>query len=251
VTSDPINPYRPPQAESDHFDGPAGAQGSLEQALAGNYDFEIGEVMSEAWELTKGFKATFWGGALIVYGVVIAVVLVSGFLTQAVFGAKPHFLISMGTNALGTLLTSPLTLGLIMLTVKRAAGTAVTFEVVFGYLNKAVPAIVVSFLTLILTYLGLALLLIPGIYLSVAYGMAKPLLADRGLAPWQSMEVSRKALTHKWFKIFGLYLVVGVLVFLSALFFGVGLIWTAPWSMLVLGVLYRRIFGTTEPAPVA
>jgi len=27
------------------------------------------------------------------------------------------------------------------------------------------------------------------------------------------------------------------------------LIWSVPWSMLVIGVLYRRIFGTTEPAP--
>ncbi|MEO8181752.1 MAG: hypothetical protein ABI895_23210 [Deltaproteobacteria bacterium] len=251
MTSDPINPYRPPQAEPPHFDGPAGAQGSIEQALAGNYDFDIGEVMSEAWELTKGFKATFWGGALIVYGVVIAVMLVSGLLSKALFGDEPHLLMRMGTNALATLLTSPLTLGLIMLAVKRAAGVEVTFEVVFGCMNKAVPAIVVSFLTLILTYLGLALLLIPGIYLSLAYGMAKPLLADRNLPPWQAMEVSRKALTHKWFQILGLSLGVGFLVLLSALFFGIGLIWTAPWSMLVLGVLYRRIFGTTEPTPVA
>jgi hypothetical protein len=251
VTSEPINPYRPPQAEPPNFDGPGAGQGSVEQALAGNYDFEIGEVMSEAWELTKGFKATFWGGAFIVYTLVILLVVAGGFVTKAFFGEKPHFLISMASNAVATLLTAPLTLGLIMLAVKRAAGANPTFEVVFGYLNKAVPAIVVGFLVLSLTYLGIALLILPGLYLSIAYGMANPLLADRNLPPWEAMEVSRKALTHKWFRIFGLYFCVGMLVMLSALFFGIGLIWTAPWSMLVIGVLYRRIFGTTEPAPAA
>lgn len=250
MTSDPINPYRPPQAEPPDFTQ-AGAQGSLDRALEGDYDFEIGEVMSEAWELTKGFKATFWGSAVVVYGVVMIVMFATGYISKRIVGEEPNFLISMGPNAVASLLTSPLTLGLIMLAVKRAAGAPASVGVTFDYLHKAVPVILVGFWTLLLTYLGFALLIIPGIYLSIAYGMANPLLADRDLTPWQAMEVSRKALTHKWGRIFLLYLGVGALVALSALFLGIGLIWTLPWSMLVLGVLYRRIFGTAESAPAA
>jgi uncharacterized membrane protein len=111
--------------------------------------------------------------------------------------------------------------------------------------------IVVGFLIMICTYLGFVLLIIPGIYLSIAYGLAKPLLVDRNLTPWQAMEVSRKALTHKWGSICLLYLAVMALVGLSALCLGIGLIWTMPWSMVVIGVLYRRIFGSAEPAPAA
>ena len=62
------------------------------------------------------------------------------------------------------------------------------------------------------------------------------------------METSRKSLTHKWFRIFGLYLVVGLIVAVSALPLGIPLIWTFPWALMVMGVLYRRIFGAAGDA---
>jgi len=34
--------------------------GSLEGGIAGNYNFSIGDVISEAWEKTNGAKGTFW-----------------------------------------------------------------------------------------------------------------------------------------------------------------------------------------------
>jgi hypothetical protein len=60
------------------------------------------------------------------------------------------------------------------------------------------------------------------------------------------MESSRKAVTRKWFRIAGLYLVVAILVMLSALPLAIPLIWTVPWSMLTLGVAYQRIFGAAS-----
>jgi hypothetical protein len=40
--------------------------------------------------------------------------------------------------------------------------------------------------------------------------------------------------------------VVGLLVGLSALPLGIGLIWTAPWGINVIGVVYRRTFGVAQ-----
>jgi hypothetical protein len=49
----PVNPYAPPQAALEV--APAVARtASLENAVEGRYDFTIGDVMDEAWELTKG-----------------------------------------------------------------------------------------------------------------------------------------------------------------------------------------------------
>jgi len=119
----------------------------------------------------------------------------------------------------------------------------------FAYLGKAPVVIAAGLLSTLLTYLGFALLIVPGIYLSVAYGMTLPLLAFHELGPWKAMEMSRKAISHRWFRVFGLYLLVGLLVGLSALPLGIPLIWTAPWGLLVMGVLYRRIFGMPAGAP--
>ena len=57
------------------------------------------------------------------------------------------------------------------------------------------------------------------------------------------METSRKAIHQHWFKIFGLYIVLGVILLLSVIPVGIGLIWSLPLFILAFGVLYRTIFG--------
>ena len=72
------------------------------------------------------------------------------------------------------------------------------------------------------------LLLIPGIYLSIAYRLAIPLVVERGLSPWQALEASRKAISQHWFKVFGLFFVLMLIMLLSMIPLGIGLIWTLP-----------------------
>ncbi len=72
------NPYEPPKADLNAQPTSPGGSGSLEDALAGRYNFQIGEVLREAWRLTPGMKGTFWGGAILLY---------LGYLAVAVVGA--------------------------------------------------------------------------------------------------------------------------------------------------------------------
>src|SRR4051812_8192459 len=65
-----VNPYEMPKSEMNP--AASGDRASLEDAIAGRYDFSIEEVLREAWRLTDGFKLTFWGAAIVV-GVVMAV----------------------------------------------------------------------------------------------------------------------------------------------------------------------------------
>jgi hypothetical protein len=247
MTTNPVNPFQPPEAEPDVV-RPTLPNGSLEDALAGNYDFEISEVLREAWRLTNGFKAAFWGPALVTYGLVIALVFGA---TKVIAGDNAGFAVRFAINLGCSALFAPLVMGVMMLGVRRAAGLPVSFQTTFSYFHKAGAAIVAALSTTLLTYLGLVFLVLPAIYLGVAFGMTMPLIADRNLAPWNAMETSRRAITHKWFAFFGTYLIVGILTCLSALPLGIGLIWTVPWSMLVIGVLYRRIFGVASSASAA
>jgi uncharacterized membrane protein len=82
----------------------------------------------------------------------------------------------------------------------------------------------------------------------VAYILAIPLVVERKLSPWQALETSRKAITQHWFKVFGLFLVLGVIVLVSAIPLGIGLVWTLPMAIIAIGVLYRTIFGVLPPA---
>ncbi|HEY6477871.1 MAG TPA: hypothetical protein VI456_14945 [Polyangia bacterium] len=224
-----------------------GTPGSIEDAIAGRYEFDIGDVMSEAWRLVKGFKGTFWAAAILIY----LMALVSGFIwariSIAVFGVQHNGIGPAIFNGLIGTFMMPLFAGVTAMVVKRAAGMPVSFSTAFAYLGKVPVLAVAGLLTTLMTYLGFALLIIPGIYLAVAYVMTMPLIALNNLGAWQAMEISRKAIGRRWFDVFGLNLRVGLLVMLSALPLGIPLIWTMPWAALVVGVLYRRIFGLPAP----
>jgi uncharacterized membrane protein len=130
--------------------------------------------------------------------------------------------------------------------IRRAGGLPVGFDTTFGSFGRAVPALVAGLLSTVLTYIGLILLVIPGVYLVISYCMTMPLIVDRNLSPWEALETSRKAVGKRWFQYFGLLFMVGLLVSLSAIPLGIGLIWTVPWALNVLGVVYRRTFGISQ-----
>jgi hypothetical protein len=234
------NPYDPPKADVNAQVLAVGASGSLEDALAGRYDFDIGQVMREAWNLTKGMKASFWGAAFIVYAIFFVLALVAASLAGK--SGIMQFIPSIVLGTLGPVLF----IGLVMMGVRRAAGLPISFATAFSCIDRALTVFLASLLSTFLTYVGLVLIIIPGIYLAIAYCMTMPLIADRRLTPWQAIETSRKAVTKRWFQYFGLFIVVGLLVIASALPLGIGLIWTAPWSINVIGVVYRRTFGVAQ-----
>ncbi len=245
------NPYAVPTSQLQ--DVPAGDQApSVEQALSRGYDFSIGDLLSEAWQLTKGTKGIIIGGFLIFY----VAILVASFVVGAVLGIFSLFSDSLVLIIIGQLLTTiiasavsyPFFAGLNMVGIRRAAGQPFSFNEIFSHFGSLVPLLIAAVLMMVLIYLGMILLLIPGIYLAVAYMLAIPLIVERGLSPWQAMEASRKAITQHWFKVFGLFLLLGLIVIVSAIPLGIGLIWSIPLFVMAMGVLYRTIFGVLPVA---
>ena len=132
------------------------------------------------------------------------------------------------------------------------AGAPISFGTAFSYYAKSLPALGCALLVLLLTVAGLFALVLPGLYLSIAYSFAIQLVCDQGLSPWQAMQISRRAVKHRWWNVLGLGLLVGLLTAVSALGLLIPLIWTIPWAMMTIGVLYRRIFyAPPAPTPVA
>jgi hypothetical protein len=250
LPSEPKNPYEAPRAELDAAAPTSGLSQSLQDAIAGRYDFTIGEVMDEAWRLVKGMKASFWGAAIVVGVIYVAFDLIVG-LIAGMFTETPNWLVKQAFRAVVGVLMTPFTMGLQMMCVRRAMGMPISFGTAFSYFPRAGTALVGALLVLFLTYLGMALLVIPGVYLFTAYMLTTPLICDAELSAWNAMETSRKAITHRWWRVFGLSLVVALLAGLSALGLLIPLIWTIPWAMMTTAVLYRRIFHAHAPPPAA
>ncbi|MCP4347354.1 MAG: DUF4339 domain-containing protein [Desulfobacterales bacterium] len=226
---------------------PSEMYGSVEKGLKGEYDFRVSEVLSEAWELTKGIKRYVLGGTIIMYTISFILMFITNSLirnaadnTGMVIGIQfLHQIVSVAV-------TYPLTAGIMMIGIRRSVGLPVSFSIVFSYFGKIIPLFIANILQMIFLLIGLLLLVIPFFYLTVAYCLVMALIIDKNFRPWQALETSRRAVTHSWFKIAGLALTMFAIMFASAIPMGIGLIWTVPMGAVVYGILYRNIFGV-EP----
>lgn len=258
------NPYSAPVSNLQPGIAPDAAP-SVSDALARGYNFNIGDLLGESWRRTKGTKRLIIGGFVVFYAAIFALInVLSLFLTVVgvagiagmglladseaaggmAAGAIVAFIIgSVVLSFVATALCYPLLAGVNMLGIRAAADQPLRFNELFSHFGRTFQIVVCVLLSTLLITLGYFLFVLPGIYLSIAYLLAVPLVVERGLSPWAALEASRKAITQHWFKVFGLLLVFGVLFMLSTLTFGIALIWLLPWVIVCIGVLYRTIFG--------
>lgn len=239
------NVYQAPEASLDPEISTNGF-GSVESAVAGNYTLEIGAVLSEAWAKTKGSKGTVWLAYLLILVIMIPLMMVPMFIMSAMglgdgaVGTVVMFAVQIAAN----LLILPMMGGLMMIGIKRAVGAPVSVGEVFGHFGKTLTLFACVILMYLTVLIGLLLFILPGIYLLVAYSLAIPLILEKNLGPWEALQVSRKAITHKWFTFLGLGLVVMLIYFVGAIVtLGIGIIWIIPFMFLVMGVVYRTLFG--------
>ena len=226
------------------------AQGSLEQGLAGSYQMPLVDVVKEAWERVAGNKKTLWTAAVIYIAVQFGVSLVLGFFLGGDAPApNPDAAgqLSDGGNSLAetlaNLITLPLGVGLMLLGVAVASGRRPDPTSLFSWYDQFAKLALTWILMIVLILVGTLLLVLPGIYLAVSYQLALPLVADKGLSPWEAMETSRKTVTHKWFTFFGLGLVAGLATAGSVFLLGIPLIWVLPACLIGMGIVYRNAVG--------
>jgi len=219
--------------------------GSLDRAINGDYEFNVGDTMSEAWAKTKGAKGVI-NMAFFLY-MVVYIVLAIGlefFFSALGFPMSVENLgVIMIKNVIITIFALPMGAGLFLLGARRSVDVPLSSTSIFNYFNKTLPLFATAILMYFFIILGFIALVIPGIYLSLSYYMAMPLVVEKGLSPWQALEVSRKAVSKRWFAVLGLGMLVGMINLLGVLSLGIGMIWTLPMTLIAFGILYRNMFG--------
>lgn len=219
--------------------------GSLQDGVAAPYDFKIMEVIKEAWQRTSGLKGPVLGAGAIVCITIMVLSFAIIFILDLFPFVNQDFLslVMVVINFIISILSYPFLAGIIMMGLHRAIDVPVSYKMVFSYIGYTLPIIIASVCMSILIALGFVLLIIPGIYLSIAYMFALPLIVEKNMDFWQAMETSRKAVTQHWFKLFFTGVLMVIIYLISTIPLGLGLIWTIPMFVALHGVLYRRIFG--------
>jgi len=143
-------------------------------------------------------------------------------------------------------ITLPMYAGIFIIALKRSVNAPINFNEIFQHWDKTLRLLGLYIVMSVLVIIGFILLVIPGVYLAVAYSFAVPLMVEKDMGIWEALETSRKAVTKKWFHVFGLGLSSIVIMVAGAIALLVGLFWAAPLVIIAFGIAYRNIFGIEE-----
>jgi hypothetical protein len=188
--------------------GQGGAVAAPTAGRASNLD--VISCYERSWEL---LKANFWplvGVSFLMAALVLAV--------PALQSSAPYLFI------LGPLFEGSLIGGWYYYFLRKIRGETTSLGDAFAGFTRAFGALVATgILVTTFTFAGLLLLVLPGIYLIVAYSFAYILATDKRLSFWDAMETSRRTITRQWWRVLGLILlgIPFLLLGIAALGFGV------------------------------
>ena len=186
----------------------------------------LGDYVKTGWDLFKQYPGGFVGFCLLY------------FVIQVALKAIPY----VGAVA-AVVINTPLLMGNFIVSAKLLHGQPPEFRDFFEGFQYFLPLLLLSLVAGLFIGIGTILLVIPGIYLAVAYLFASYLVVDRRLDFWPAMELSRRTVTPRWFGYFAFMLLLALLNLAGALLLGLGLLVTIPLSFCAVTAAYADLFG--------
>jgi hypothetical protein len=194
---------------------PAAAAAALAQLPAVARPLDILSCYERSWNL---LKADFWP----ILGVTLLITLITACIGYTAF---------IGILFVSPLLGGLLSGGLFYYYLKRIRGQPATLGDAFaGFTRAPLALIVCSLLRYVLVFVGCLLLIIPGIYLLIAYAFVFLVAVDKNPGIWETMELSRRTVTRQWWRVLGLVLLGIPFFLLGFIALGVGIFIAIPWG---------------------
>ena len=243
--------YRPPESDLTVQGYVDGTGGSIESTLAGRFEFSPPDTIGVAFGHLKGVKRYVLLATLVYMAAAFALGFLQGVLTvysglpDTIGGAVALWLFEILTQSF---ILMPLFAGGVWIVLRHLSGRPLSAGLMFSQLPKAGRIGVMYVMITMLLIVGFLLLILPGIYLAIAYSLALPLMIDRDMSPWQAMETSRKLVSKCWWRSLAFVLLIGLILLASAVFLFIPLIWTLPAMAVAYGLYYRSLAGIRDAA---
>jgi uncharacterized membrane protein len=178
----------------------------------------------------------------LIYLIITSVIAV---LQDATVGTGEGVAASL-TQVIVNILVYPLGIGLGLLGIRRAAGKDTPLSTLWEPYSQFIPLVVMLVLMGLLIVGGFFLLVLPGIYLAVAYSFAPYLMIEKNMGVWEALETSRKAITTCWWRYFGLLLIAVLLFIVGTIPLLIGLVWVLPIMAIAIGEVFVATFETAS-----
>jgi hypothetical protein len=194
--------------------------------------FSIQEAFVFGWHKTKAHSGLLFKALLTLFALEVAQVVVQHVLGGEILGFLAWFALMIGQLFVG--------MGFIWITLKLARGEHAAYDDLLPPARLAWKYVLAILLSGILTFLGLLLLIVPGIYLMLRFSTVRYAILD-GATVTQSLKRSG-VLTNgiKW-RLLGFFLLCGFVNLLGLVALGIGLLVTIPVSTIAFAHIYQKL----------
>ncbi len=163
------------------------------------------------------------------------------FMVFSVFG-----LIVFSNPISGLLLGGPVSASFYHMANRVNNGAGIEISDYFKGFEKFGELLKLNLLIFVVVLLGLALLIVPGIYFAVSYVFAHFFVWFFDIEPTEAIRLSRKTVSGNFGQIFLLFLILGGINFLGILAFGLGVLITMPLSFCVAYAAFDDLIGISN-----
>lgn len=190
--------------------------------IESGYDFNMSGYINRGWEIFKQYPGGFIGHMVL----------------TGIIAAMACWIPIAGVGVMLACLA-----GSYIVSDKIAKGEEYSFSDFFSGFDHFLQLMIAGLLMTVILSIGFVLLIIPGIYLAIAYGMVVPLIVLGKLEAWPAMEVSRKVITKNWWRFLLFGIVVGLIVSLGYIALFIGILVTAPLQYTMMYAVYEDILA--------
>ncbi len=150
-----------------------------------------------------------------------------------------------GLHLIDTLFSGVIGAGSLYYTLLKARGQPAELGDAFaGFTRAFLTLLVIAIVKGLLVTLGVLCLILPGIYLAVAYSFTALVAVDKRLGFWETMELSRRVVTRNWWPVFALCLLAIPVLLVGVLALGVGIFVAIPLIVGAFVYAYEDLFSS-------
>jgi hypothetical protein len=232
----------------------------------------IWKTISLAWKKTKGVKRSIWAAFLLAFLILVIISLCFGmlaimFVEQA---TKVEHPLKIVLGSIAQLITFLFQMGLLFLGIKRAFDLPVSYRTVFntfkfmtavkliGYFLLQLAIMILIFVPFLLLSMLLNLLTsdiskdffssiiliassLASLYVLVRMYLSAGFIVDKNVGPLQAIKLSFLSTRSNFLRMLIVAIIEMFIVLISMVPFGIGLIWTIPFTFICYGVVYQTL----------
>jgi uncharacterized membrane protein len=200
---------------------------ALERLIENGYEFKFNQYLNDGFELFKKNIGGFVGFYFIVFGLSFSISLVLGDYGSIILNVLQPALIA----------------GAVLVANELYRGNSPDFSMFFQGFKYFLPLMLLGIVSSLLIIVGLIFLIVPGVYLAIAYSFANMFILFLGYEFWPAMELSRKIITKNWWQFFSFMLLMLAINVAGVLACGVGVVFAAPITSCMTYCAFEDIVG--------